>query len=239
MALPASIDTLKATISRRGGLARSNRFAVYMAHPTKKIDLINTDLRSLLGNAARSVISGGSLSLKNFIEDPRDVFLLCDSVNIPGRQIATNDFYTDMKAIKKPYTFLNDDVTMTFNLTNDFYMHKYLKSWMDQVLPEVNGSYKVSYKNEYCTDIVIQQLGGTDYVPVGGVVLKNAYPINIASIPLSNSSENSVVQVTVTFAYDNWYEQSEIAGVGTAVSTGLSAITNSINTVRNIGKALF
>ena len=76
-------------------------------------------------------------------------------------------------------------------------------------------------------------------VPVGGVVLKNAYPINIASIPLSNSSENSVVQVTVTFAYDNWYEQSEIAGVGTAVSTGLSAITNSINTVRNIGKALF
>ena len=30
MALPASIDTLKSTIGKRGGVSKSNRFAIYM-----------------------------------------------------------------------------------------------------------------------------------------------------------------------------------------------------------------
>ena len=34
MALPAGIDNLKASISRRVGMAKANRFAVYISHPT-------------------------------------------------------------------------------------------------------------------------------------------------------------------------------------------------------------
>jgi len=33
--LPVGIDTLKSTIGRRGGVARSNRFAIYITHPIK------------------------------------------------------------------------------------------------------------------------------------------------------------------------------------------------------------
>ena len=234
--LPASIDTLKASISRRGGLAKANRYAVYINHPSKKINLINTDVQSLLGNAARSLLSGGSMSLKGFFEDPRDIFLFCEAVTIPGRQIATNEFFTDMKGIKKPYAFINDEVSMTFQLTNDYYMFKYFRSWMDAILPKTGDTYGVAYKSSYCTDIVIQQLGNTDYVPVYGVVLKNAYPTTMSSINLANGSENTVATITITFTCDDWEEQSEIQGIGTGIKTGLSAITSSIATARNIGK---
>tara|TARA_R110000796_G_scaffold55470_1_gene129105 strand:- start:1648 stop:2361 length:714 start_codon:yes stop_codon:yes gene_type:complete len=236
--LPAGIDTLKASIGRRGGLARSNRFAVYMSHPSKRTDLLNTNLSDLIGNAARQLLTGGSITLQNFVEDPRDTFLFCESVDMPGRQIATNDFSTDMKMYKKPYAYMNDDVAMTFLVTNDYYMYKYVKSWMDVVMPVINGSYKVGYKSDYARDITIQQLGSNNYVPAAGIVLKNAYPTTMSAITLSSTSENEIVRLTVNFAYDDWEEQSAVEGIGTGIKEVLGSISNSIDTVRNIGKLL-
>jgi len=34
--------------------------------------------------------------------------------------------------------------------------------------------------------------------------LMNAYPTQLDSIELSNASENEVIRVNATFAYDNW-----------------------------------
>ena len=238
MALPAGIDNLKASISRRGGMAKANRFAVYISHPTKKVDLINTDLNSLLGQAASRLIEGQSPTLKSFFEDPRDVFLFCESASLPGRQVATNDFYTGMKGIKKPYSYINDDVTMTFNLTNDYYMRDYFKSWIDSILPSTGEARKIAYKHEYCTDIIIQQMGSNDWIPAKSVVLKNAYPVTMSSINLSNTAENTISQVTITFAFDDWEDQGVVTAASQGILTGLDAVTNSINTVRNIGKVL-
>jgi hypothetical protein len=238
MALPAGIDNLKASISRRGGMAKANRFAVYISHPTKKVDLINTDLNSLLGNAASRLIQGQSPNLGSFFEDPRDVFLFCESATLPGRQVATNDFFTGMKGYKKPYAYLNDDVTLTFNLTNDYYMRDYFKTWIDEIFPYTNGQRKVNYKNRYCTDLIIQQMGSNDWIPAKSVVLKNAFPVTLSSINLSNSSENTISQITITFAFDDWEDQGVVTGASQGILTGLDAVTNSINTVRNIGKVL-
>lgn len=238
MALPAGIDNLKASISRRGGMAKANRFAVYISHPTKKVSLLNTDLSSLLGNAASRLIQGQSPNLGSFFEDPRDVFLFCESATMPGRQVATNDFYTGIKAIKKPYAYLNDDVTLTFNLTNDYYMRDYFKTWIDEIFPYENGMRKLNYKDRYCTDLIIQQMGANDWIPSKSVVLTNAYPVTMSSINLSNTAENSISQVTITFAFDDWEDQGVVRGASQGILTGLDAITNSINTVRNIGKVL-
>jgi hypothetical protein len=236
MALPASIDDLKGSIGRRGGMAKANRFAIYMSHPKKRVGLINTDFQSLLGNAARQLATGGSITLQNFLEDPRDVFMFCESVTLPGRQIATNDFYTDMKGYKKPYAYINDEVTMTFYLTNDYYMHKYIKSWMDVIMPKDGDSYQVGYKSDYARDIVIQQLGNSNFVPAAGIVLKNAYPLSLSTINLSNASENEIVRITVTFAYDDWEEQGVAAGTLQGFEEVLGAAKNTLSTVQNIGK---
>ena len=152
MALPAGIDALKSTIGRRGGLAKANRFALYISHPGKKPSIFNTDVEGILGNAARTLISGGSLSLSSFIEDPRDMYLLCESVTIPGRQIATQEHYTDMKAVKKPYAYMNEDVSLAFHLTNDMYIWNYFNSWQQAIIDPSSESKGVAFVDDIATD---------------------------------------------------------------------------------------
>ena len=79
---PTSIDAFKSTIGRRSGLARQNRFAVFMTPPQQT--LLNLDLQ----NAAANLLSG-SFSLGSLVNDPRDIALLCNSCQLPGRQIQT------------------------------------------------------------------------------------------------------------------------------------------------------
>ena len=65
MSLPVGIDTLKSTIGKRGGLARANRFAIYITHPHMKNPmgpgLFNADIGGLVSNVAGSLLSGGSV----------------------------------------------------------------------------------------------------------------------------------------------------------------------------------
>lgn len=257
MTLPVSIDTLKSTISRRGGVARNNRFAVYLSHPGGKSSLLNTDIQSMAGNAARTTIAAGQTIglntnnvsktaldfLKGGFNDPRDMFILCDSVNLPGRQITTSEIADgSMITHKMPYSFVTDDVSMTYTVTNDYYAVKFWKSWMDMIVPQNaqkdQAGYKINYKSNYTTDIIIQQMGLTDFIPVYTVKLNNAYPITIAPIELSNQNDNAMVQVQVTLTYENWYELDLIEAArelgNIAVDIGSQTATAVTNAAGNI-----
>lgn len=233
MSFNANIDTLKASIARRGGVARQNKFAVYMNRPQGNGILGNLNLGDVLGNVARTAISGGSVSAKSFFNDPRDMALFCEQVSIPGKSIATQERYDDLKPTKQPYGIINDNVTMVFTLTNDYYPYKYLKGWQDLVIRGNQGDgYTVGYKQEYVSQITIQQLSSTDYVPVYGVNLINAYPVAINAIELSNGAENAYTRVSVDFAYDYWEESSLVDGSITAIKEGLgSAIVSNISNI--------
>ena len=88
MSLPVSIDTMKSTINRRGGIARGNRFGVYIHHPSKGMNsLLEFDPATLLSN----LISGRGVNVGDFISDPRDMFLLCQKCSIPGKRITTTE----------------------------------------------------------------------------------------------------------------------------------------------------
>ena len=120
-----SIDNLKAVISKKGGLAMQNRFQIFFTPPTANSvrSLLNQDIGSLIGDLAKNAISGGSP--KNLIPDPRDISILCEAVSFPGRQISTIDYIAERQAIKIPYSVINEDISMTFLLTNDYYVKKY------------------------------------------------------------------------------------------------------------------
>ena len=123
------IDDLKAIIGKRAGLARQNRFVVIMNSPASS--LINTDFQGLIGQAL-----SGQIGINDFINDPRDIALLCQSTQIPGRQFNTLEYNRDMYAnqIKIPYTYTNEDVTFTFLLTNDYYMKKMFDKWTEAII---------------------------------------------------------------------------------------------------------
>lgn len=210
-----SIDNLKSTISKRGGLANSNRFQVIFSAPTQS--LINLDEEALVG-ALRS----GNLG--SVISDPRDISLLCESVNLPGRQITSVDYTSNRQTIKVPYSVLNEDVSMSFILTNDYYMKTLMDTWVSSIVDM--DIYRVGYKKDFSTDIIIQQLDKNN-IPIYGVTLQNAYPTTLGSVNLDNNTENSVQKLSVTFAYDNYIPQGPI-------SSSVSAIETTINNFKLI-----
>lgn len=230
MAIAADIDTFKSMIKGHGGLARSNWYAVYMTHPVGKRGLLNGDIDGLIGQAARSLTSGQGvgLSLGSFFQDPRDIYLMCDSVNIPGKQIMTQEYATGLRARKKPYNFLNEDVNMSFHLTNDYYIYKYMRSWMDGIITERGDNhYSVSYKEEYTTDIIIQQLSpnGNTFLPVYSVKLRNAFPIAMSGVAL-NQQDNDTAKINVSFAYDEIEELGLVGNLGSLLGGASTLINN-------------
>ena len=135
--------------------------------------------------------------------------ILCDSVTLPGRQIATSDYMTTMKSYKKPYAFLNEDVTVSFILTNDWYSWNYLKTWQSLVINDIDeqlGVYTVNTKDIYTRQVTIEHLNQNDEV-TKVITLYAAYPTSLSSMELSNSNENQVLRCTAVLSYDNWKEE--------------------------------
>jgi hypothetical protein len=125
-----------------------------------------------------------------------------------------------------PYGVMTDEISFTFLLTNDYYIWKYFKNWMDLIVPpdENINKMKLNYKQVYQTDVIIQQMSSADFVPVQSVKLVNAFPITINAVELSNATENDAMRCTITMTYDNWEEQGLIDGMLGAVGKTISNI---------------
>lgn len=201
-----SVDKLKAVISKKGGLAKNNRFQVMFTPPSQS--LIGISIENVVGN----LITGKSNGIKQFVNDPRDISILCEQVTLPARSFSTIDYMSDRQSNKFPYTNIDGDVTMHFIVTNDYYAKTMIENWMSSVI-DVDG-YKLGYKNDYSTDIVIQQLDQRDK-PVFGVKLEKAYPIDVSAIALSAQDEE-FVRLTVVFAYDKYIVEGPLSSTASA-----------------------
>ncbi|HCV50593.1 MAG TPA: hypothetical protein DGP89_04540 [Saprospirales bacterium] len=171
MIFDSPVQDLASRISERGGLARPNLFAVTFNGPAS----INPDM--FLVNA------------------------ICESASLPGRAISTNEHTTTKHATKTPYTFINDDITLTFLVTNDFYIKNLFEKWMKHVINDEDG--KIYYKSQYASDMTITILS-LDGKMVHKVQLEKAFPIAFTAMELSNTSESQVMRFTVTMTYDNF-----------------------------------
>lgn len=212
--LGKSINDLKAGIGKHGGLATPNRFAVYMQPPAAS--LLNIDLQ----NIAVSLVSG-NFKPASLVNDPRDVAILCESCSLPGKQILTMDYQLNKQSVKIPYGYLNEDVTFTFLLTNDYYMKKMFDKWSEATINF--DRYRVKYHNEYTTDVVIQQLN-KENLPVYGIKLRKAYPVTYNSVALDNTSENSIQRFMVTMTFEEYVVEGAIESAMSSVKTAIGGI---------------
>lgn len=132
--------------------------------------------------------------------------VICDSVSWPGRQIFTEEVFTNMKARKVAYTFGQEDLEVSFILGNDWYAWDYLNEWQGRVIGNIGGDrrFVINYKEDYARNNIIIRHLDTENKVRKSVKLKNVYPITLNSIELGNSNENEVIRVSAAFAYDNW-----------------------------------
>lgn len=215
---PSTIDSFKSVIGKRQGLAVANRFVVIMQPP--QASLLNFDLQSVAAGAL-----SGTFSPASFINDPRDVAILCESCSLPGRNIDTLDHTDFRQSTKRPQGYTNEDVNFVFHLTNDYYMKKMFDRWQGLILDR--ESYKLNYKTDYATDIIIQQLNHKN-IPVYGVRLKNAFPTGVNSIELSNSSADTTQRLNVTMTYDDFEVEGAITSVLSGIKTAIGGIVKLI-----------
>ena len=210
-----SIDNLKATIAKKGGLAMQNRFQIFFTPPTANSvkSLLNKDIGSLVGDIAKNAVSGGKPG--NLLPDPRDISILCESVSLPGRQISTIDYIAERQGIKVPYSVINEDISMTFILTNDYYMKKMFDAWATGIFDV--EKYRAGYKKDFVTDVIIQQLNQQN-IPIYSVRLEGAFPVTISAINLDNNSENTVQKMTVTLSYENYVPEDIIDTIKSTAS---------------------
>lgn len=208
-----SIEDLKSTIGKHGGIAVSNRFRIIFTPPTQS--LFNLDVGNLIGN-----LISGSLSAKSFINDPRDISLLCQSASLPSRQITTQDFQNHLTAKKHPYALTDEEVATTFLLTNDMYIKHMFDNWQESIFNA--ETHYASYREDFVTDVTIQQLN-KENKPMYGIKLVNAFPTTLGSVGLSNVTAGEPLNYSVTWSYDYWVAENALTST---LSGGLRAVKN-------------
>jgi len=194
-----NIDAFKAYVASKNGFARTNMWQVILPQ----------------------------LDGFNFLTEELNV--LCKDVVLPGRQIVTNERVVGMKPTKQAYGFLQDDVSLTFHLLNDYRVKEYFDEWTSRIV-NLDDAYSLNYPNEYSGDVYIQQIqqggggGTTDLFDfnVGNLnidvdvtrrgepskviytcVLENAFPTTVNAINLNNE-QNGIVELNVQLSYRNW-----------------------------------
>ena len=210
----STIDTLKSVIGKRGGFAKANRFNVIFTPPTQS--LLNLSPSAIIG-----VLAGGQ-SAKSLISDPRDISLLCQGANIPGQQITTIDYQAQKQVVPIPYAIIEEDVTLKFLMTSDYYIKRMMDDWVSSI---VNlESYQVGYKKDFACDVIIQQLDAEN-VPTYGVKLINAFPTSVTGIELDQAQESAAMELSVTMSYDRVETQGPLKSALSGIAAALDILS--------------
>jgi len=170
--MSSSIENLKSEVVRRSGLANPNRFRAMISVPGY-------------------VREGGKF-------DMRSLDILCESISFPGKQIESLDYSMYRNPLKIPTGFINDDVTITFRLTEDFYAKTIFEKWQAGIIDQF--TYTSRYLEEYVTDIKLEHQDKQDKVKYG-ITLRDAYPITLGAVAKSQTTTDSILTLDVTFAF--------------------------------------
>ena len=137
---------------------------------------------------------------------------LCDSVTIPGRQIKTTERQQPMFEMKMGYGMVQDNVSMTFYIDNDWTVWNFIQEWHKKIVGgmENNGAYKthMRYYDDYAKNynIDIYQLDVTSGKTLKHVKLIEAFPFQLSSITLGNDN-GELIKCSVEFYCLNWVDQ--------------------------------
>ena len=154
--------------------------------------------------------------------DTRDLNILCTNVNMPGRQILTQERLIGIKGRKMPNGFASDDVSMTFHVMNDYMIKDYFEEWQESTISQAN--HEIAYPSSSCRDVRIAQLkkGMAFDFPIDKIFginldidirtrdsvvyeckLLDAFPTTMNAIELNNELDG-LVQLNVQLSYRNW-----------------------------------
>lgn len=171
-----SLSDFKAEVLSGVGLARTNRFEVYITPP-------------------QALANYGAIG--NFTS------LFAESASIPLLNIFSKSFKIFGPAYQRPITseYGGEGINFTFHVDRNLNVRKFFEDWMHAIIhPE---RFTVGYLNDYGTTITIAQLDEQDNATYQ-IELLEAFPRSINLMELNNASTNQTHRLNVTFAYRYW-----------------------------------
>lgn len=213
-----SPELFLSNIKAKDGLAKPSRFQVILPIPTYISNFVSNGLleqllnlpnvivadvtnlvNSALGNSAKeeqSRTSNASIS--------RYLALQCETAELPGKTLLTQDAKIYGPTFKVPYQTQYGDITLGFLCTNDFYERKLFERWMEAIMPTDTNNlrYPKDQATRYLTNIKIIQYD--DFIKeIYAVELIDAFPIGVAAQQLSWADDN-FHRLSVQFAYQKY-----------------------------------
>jgi hypothetical protein len=187
--VPFDINELSSNVNRYGGLARPNRFSLFIATPP----------------------------WSNSQDESRLIEVFCDSASLPGITFATNEVKNlgYGPTFKLPHTPIYTDIDATIMLDNDGVILGFFQKWVQNVMnvnpdgaPSTSGyngarMYAVQYPSNYVTNVsIILYDGEANTIVI--YTLNEAYPLRIGQPTLDWAANNQVLKLPVTFTYRTW-----------------------------------
>jgi hypothetical protein len=200
----STIGRFVANIAQGEGFARPTRYLVRIFIPNKlKID--NIPSPGDTGGEGGSFTSG--INSMGGQEIARNVGMMCDSVSMPSRNVASeaHQIYGPKREMPYAYTFPG---TIDASFYGDKFLRQraFFETWQKLIF-NIN-THNLNYYDEYTSEIDIYQLGqsttGADRDRITyGVRLYEVYPKTIGSIEYSYGADD-IVKVPITLAYRYW-----------------------------------
>ena len=133
----------------------------------------------------------------------RYLALQCESAELPGRTILTQDAKVYGPTYKVPYQSQYNEITLTFLCTNEFWERKLFDRWLEAIMPSDTNNLRFPKGSQtYMTPIKVIQYD--DFIKqIYAVELIDAFPIGVSAQPLS-WSEDGFHRLSVQFAYQRY-----------------------------------
>jgi hypothetical protein len=163
-------------------------------------------------NAFKSKIGGSLASPANFRvmisgavvdqESSRDLAILCNQAQLPGRYFQTADRVTHGPITKIPSASIFDEMILSFYCQEGMGVYELFTDWQSYI-QDNTASNEFSYFDDYVSDITIEQLTPTGSVAYA-VTLVDAYPRMVSPMQLDWSSKDSFHNLQISMVYRYW-----------------------------------
>ena len=175
-----SPDKIKQLLYHHGGVAYNNKYMVTINKPP-------------------------AFELPGGIQMREHLSMLCDTVSLPTKSLATYEkqIYGPVKAM--PYRMTFTEASMSFIMTDGMNEKKYFDAWQNKIIDQDTGN--IGYFDNYVVDINIKKFPHTADGPVSPtyeVNLIDAWPSIVAEVQLSHSGGGEAMKLPVTFQFKKW-----------------------------------
>jgi len=203
-------------LNSKDGLAKPSRFEVVLPIPKYINEFIGNSFLEQLLNLPNSLVAevtdiiNGSKSSTNEqsrTANPsmsRYLALQCESAELPGKTLMTQDAKIYGPTFKVPYQTQYSDTNLTFLCTNEFYERKLFDRWMQSIMPTDTNNLRFpkGQNSRYMTNIKVIQYD--EFIrQIFAIELIDAFPIGIAPQQVSWQEDN-FHRLTVQFAYQKY-----------------------------------